>query len=184
MEPKQNFISKLMEKAREYNPFKPIVYNRPDWVKANVAMAASSTPPALDQYSFDRNDFKRRISYNETRGQSDPYRTIGVTGDLGRYQVSPNTLSAWSEPWLGKAYDQKSFLADQDAQDRFFDEYMNMAEAYKLNPQEAAITWHRGWGAAGVGDRAKRKQLLRAQVDKYMADPDSFGYLNTFNNAQ
>lgn len=167
--PKQSFIDKI----------KGFFATPPAYHKAGPRpTAATSTPTGLD-----RNDFIQRISHVETRNQDDPYKTVGVTGDIGRYQVSPQTLEAWSEPWLGKKYDQESFMQNPQAQDQFFTEYMNVADKYQLNPEEAAIVWHRGWGVLGdQANKPKRGQLMRQYVDGLMQDPNSSGYLNTFRN--
>lgn len=188
-DPKQNFIQSLWSGAK--NLGKKIIHGDvqnyivtpgPQQASAYSASSTQGVAP-LKPYSFDRDDFRNRISYNETRGQKDPYRTVGVTNDLGRYQVSPDTLEAWSEPWLGKQYDQESFLADPDAQDRFFEEYMNVAESYQLNPEEAAIAWHRGWGELGTGEpRNVREKKFKTRLQQDLTDPASLAYLTTFRN--
>lgn len=189
--PKGKFIADLFKKGvNKLDQWNTSTFEHVNPVPTRVRIATSSPQTAnvmsgvapLNEYKFDREDFRKRISHNETRGQKEPYRTVGVTKDLGRYQVSPNTLDAWSEQWLGKKYDPQSYLADPDAQDRFFEEYMNVAEAYKLKPDEAAITWHKGWGPLGMGSKQEREKNFRTHVNKLMADPSSMAYLNTFRN--
>lgn len=189
--PKGKFIGDLFKKGvKKLDQLNTHTWDVPIPQPQRVRIATSSPQTAnvmgavapLNEYSFDREDFRKRISHNETRGQKDPYATIGITKDLGRYQVSPNTLDAWSESWLGKKYDPQSYLADPNAQDQFFEEFMNVAEAYKLKPEEAAITWHKGWGPLGMGSKQEREKNFRAHVAQLMADPNSLAYLNTFRN--
>lgn len=189
--PKQSFLSSLFGKVKnKLSDLNTHTYEVqvPQARRVRIATSSPQTASAiqgvapLNEYKFDREDFRKRISHNETRGQKDPYRTVGVTKDLGRYQVSPDTLDAWSEQWLGKKYDRDSYLNDPDAQDRFFEEYMNVAEAYKLKPEEAAIAWHKGWGPLGQGSKQEREKNFRTHVNKLMADPNSMAYLNTFRN--
>lgn len=185
MEPKKSFIDNLIGVVKK--PFQPWTMTVENKVPQTVRIATTSSPvrgvAPLKPYSFDREDFRKRISWNESRGQKDPYQAVGPTKDLGRYQASPSTLQNWSEPWLGKRYDEKSFLSDRNAQDKFFDEYMNVAESYQLNPEEAAVMWHRGWGVLGTQEPKQVKaKKLREYLDKEMTSPASLNYLTTFRN--
>ena len=140
--------------------------------------------PLVPQYKFDRNDFSGRIARVETSTTTDSgsesYGVVGMTGDLGKYQVNPRTLKSWSEAWLGKRYTKQEFLNDPRAQEKFFNEFMNMVEKYALTPDEAAITWHRGWGELGSGDE-DRIQKFKEKLKSIIADPISQKYLAKFN---
>lgn len=185
MEPKNSFINSLINFVKK--PFQPSTLTVHNPVPRTVRIATSSSPAQgvapLNEYKFDRDDFAKRIAWNESRGEGDPYKAIGPTKDLGKYQASPDTLKGWSQPWLDKQYDEQSFLADPDAQERFFEEYMNVAEAYKLKPEEAAIAWHKGWGALGnQKPRAEREKEFREHIARQLADPANLDYLTTFRN--
>lgn len=137
------------------------------------------------QYSFNRQDFANRIVNVENERavatSTSPYEIIGVSGDLGKYQVNPEVLNDWSEAWLGKKYSEQEFLNDKQAQETFFNEFMNVAEKYNLTPAEAAVTWHRGWGELGTGSKETREQRFRDQLNKMMKEQSSQYYLTKFN---
>lgn len=189
--PKKSFVDKLLGAVRKpVTSQGALVYNTASPFKQESATTTQTVAP-LQEPSFDREDFKRRITYNETRHMRDPYRAksdiqhLNGTHDWGKYQANENTIKEWTGPWLDKQYDVESFLNDPDAQDRFFEEYMNVAEAYKMKPEEAAIVWHRGWGVLGNQEtKAQRPQLLREYIDRQMADPENYKYLNSFRNAK
>lgn len=139
-------------------------------------------------YSFDRADFAKRIVgvENEALVGNEPamYKSIGETGDLGKYQASPATVATWSKAWLGKKYTKEQFLNDPKAQDAFFNEFNNVVEKYKLSPEEAAVTWHRGWGDLGQKPKDKTKtkeQVFRDGLAEAMKDPENQRYLGKFS---
>lgn len=147
-------------------------------------------PQPLTPYSFDRESFRRKVAYNESRGSKEPYRAKSEKAhkdgshDWGKYQANENTIREWSGPWLDKQHTVESFTADPEAQEQFFEEYMNMAENHELSPDEAAITWHRGWGALGnQADKPRRREIMKEQKKRYMSDPENLKYLTTFRNA-
>lgn len=141
----------------------------------------ASTPSA-----FDRETFKQGIVHAENKtalynGQ-DPYGVVGVTKDLGKYQVSPTTLNQWSGPWLGKTYTPQQFLADPKAQEEFMNQYMNVAERLKLTHEQAAAAWHKGWGELGSGQsREVRDANFLANLSNKVQQAGS--YLKEFSNA-
>jgi hypothetical protein len=131
-----------------------------------------------------RETIRTGIVYAENRGAlqggGDLYRVVGVSGDLGKYQVNPQVLSDWSPAWLGKKYTKEEFLNDPDAQERFFDEFLNLADKYNLTPEEAAVTWHRGWGELGTGPRETREQRFREKLKQMMESDPGKKYLEQF----
>lgn len=107
--------------------------------------------------------------HSENRGANaqgkNLYEEIGVTGDLGKYQTSPQTLKEWSRPWLGKEYTPDEFRKDPEAQETFMDEFEAVVRRYKLSPEEAAVAWHKGWGAIGfprMSFEEKKKKLIES----------------------
>lgn len=135
--------------------------------------------------SFNVEDFRNRIVgvENETLLASggDLYKSIGVSGDLGKYQTSPNTLADWSKVWLGKKYTPKEFLNDEKAQEEFFTQFTEVAKRHKLTPEEAAIAWHRGWGEVGTGPKETRGERLKAKIKEQMKEAPATAYLAKFN---
>lgn len=120
----------------------------------------TSTPTTAPQSStvsntFNPEQFKQGITYAENRNAlasgTDPYKVVGVTKDLGKYQVNPTTLSQWSQAWLGKQYTPQQFLNDPNAQEEFMNQFVNVAQRLKLTPEQAAAAWHKGWGELGTG---------------------------------
>lgn len=148
----------------------------------------SNKPQSLNSQQktskFNRANFTKKIVHVENRGARDAgknlYESVGRTNDLGKYQVSPPSLAAWSKAWLGKTYTPEQFLKDPEAQETFFNEFMNVVERLNLSPDEAAITWHRGWGELGTGDKSTRDSRFRKYLKKEMANPSSLPYLTTF----
>lgn len=136
------------------------------------------------RYSFDEEDFRNRIVYTENRGapEEELYTTIGVTGDLGKYQANPQTVKEWSEAWLGQKYTPKEFLSDPEAQERFFGEFMRVAKRLELTPEEAAVAWHTGWGELGTGSRETRDSRFREKLFEKMETPVGKRYVSIFNN--
>jgi hypothetical protein len=129
---------------------------------------------------FDTEAFTKAIQYTESRGTEDPYKAVGPTNDLGKYQASPGTLDSWSEAWLGKKYTPEEFLADPDAQETFFKQYLAVVNRLKLTPEQAAVAWHRGWGELGTGPRETRDERFLADLNAKMNEDVSQNYLNTF----
>ena len=133
--------------------------------------------------TFDRESVANRIRHIETQGISDEQAitTVGITGDLGKYQVNPKSLKDWSKLWLGKKYTPEEFLNDPEAQEQFFDEFLNVAERYNLTPDEAAVSWHRGWGELGQGQRSTKEKRFRNRLTQMMTEETSQRYLEKFN---
>jgi hypothetical protein len=129
---------------------------------------------------------RRGILYTENRGAiaagEDPYKSIGVTGDLGKYQVKPETLKDWSRGWLGKEYTPEQFLNSPKLQEEFMNQFLAVVDRLGLSPDEASMAWHKGWGELGTGDKKTRDARflkgLRARMKEAEADENS--YLNTF----
>lgn len=110
--------------------------------------------PVEKEYSFNEELFDESIIYNENRGAlargDNLYEEEGETGDLGKYQTSPDLLSLYSKKWLGKKYTPTEYLKDPEAQEAFFKRFKeDVVKVYKLNEREASVAWHNGFGAIG-----------------------------------
>ena len=158
-------------------------------VAANEALSKSEynkpdTQMFVKTPTLDRQDFTNRIVNVENEQavatSTDPYPIIGHTGDLGKYQVNPASLKDWSKHWLGKTMTPQEFLKDPKAQDKFFNEFMNMADKYKLTHDEAAVAWHNGWGQLGTNLVDKEKRF-RDYLRNAMQTPENKRYLELFN---
>ena len=192
MNPKKSFVDSLMTAVRKPISWDSgIVYNTASPFKKEQPMAPATQQPTtsgqgvapLKPYSFDRDNFKKRIAHVESRGTFNPYKAIGITQDIGKYQVSPDTLNEWSEPWLDNRYTPEEYIKNPQAQEEFMKQYLDMVENYQLTPEEAAITWHRGWGALGnQADKPRRREIMEEQKKRYMAAPENFDYLNNFRS--
>lgn len=132
---------------------------------------------------FQGDDLRKAFAYVETRGADDPYTTIGKTKDLGKYQVKPESLAEWSPIWLGRKYTKEEFLNDPEAQEKFMDRFMEVVNRLELTPQEAAMTWHKGWGilGSGKGTREERDREFRKYLDKLKKTGKADQYVETFN---
>lgn len=135
--------------------------------------------------SQDNERFRQGIIYNENRGTiaagKDPYKAVGPTGDVGKYQASPATIAAWTKPWLGKKYTVEDFKNDPEAQEKFFDEFLKVKEKYDVNDEDAAIMWHRGWGVLGYDDTfEEKKRKLQKYLDEIRDDAKSIAYRQSF----
>lgn len=142
--------------------------------------------PPIDNTQVDSTElFRKGIVHNENRGTiaagKDPYKSIGPTNDLGKYQVSPDTLKDWSKAWVGKAMSPAEFLANPDAQEKFFNEFIKVKDSYKLSNEDAAILWHRGFGVLGTGKNKEIKEKeLKQYLDKIRNQEKSQSYLQSF----
>ena len=130
-----------------------------------------------------KQDLRKGFTYVENRGAvskgENVYEVKGVTGDLGKYQVKPQTLKEWSGPWLGKTYSPEEFLKDPDAQEKFMDEFLAVVDSYKLTPEEAAIIWHKGWGVLGdQKPRAEKEKALKKHIESKRGEASE--YVKTF----
>ncbi len=142
--------------------------------------------PVETKNTFDRQDFSQRIVGIENEGElargENVYKTIGVTGDLGKYQVSPQTLKSWSKAWLNKEYTPQEFLNDPEAQEKFFNNFLDVVERLQLTPEEAAITWHMGWGELGnMKPREVRDREFRQGLTERMKTNTAKNYLSKFS---
>lgn len=150
----------------------------------NKGQTANVSDAVKDKYEFNRDVFQTGILHAENRGAIERgdnlYEVIGETGDLGKYQVNPEVLKDWSGVWLDRNYTPEEFLKDPEAQEEFFNQFQDVVERYKLTPEEAAITWHRGWGELGTGDRKTREKRFRDKLKQLMKEDKSKEYLSSF----
>lgn len=153
-----------------YNDSKiPVMYGKSDSPKK---AEASSKP-----------DIRKGFIHAENRGAvasgEDVYKVKGVTGDLGKYQVKPETLKDWSKPWLGKQMTPQEFLNDPEAQEEFMNQFEAIVNAYDLSPEDAAVIWHKGWGVLGDSrPREEKKKALRKYIDSKRDEASE--YVETF----
>ena len=142
------------------------------------------TYKAPEKPKFDRDGFTQRIVgvENEALVSSggDLYKSVGVTGDLGKYQANPQTVADWSEEWLGKKYSKQGFLDNKEAQEEFFRQFLNVVEKYNLSEEEAAVAWHMGWGELGTGDKSTRENRFRKRLDENIASTTGQTYLGKY----
>lgn len=134
---------------------------------------------------YDAEKFRKGIVYNENRGAiaagKNPYESVGPTGDVGKYQASPATIAAWSKPWLGKKMTTEEFKKDPDAQERFFNEFINVKNKYDVSDEDAAIMWHRGWGVLGFNESfEQKKKRLEEYLNDIREEDISQNYLRSF----
>lgn len=111
-------------------------------------------PEPEPEYVFDEVLFDEAILYNENRGAiergENPYEVKGKTGDLGKYQVSPDFLDIYGLKWTGKVLTPEEFLEDEEAQEVFYERFKrDVVDKYKLKEKEALVAWHNGIGAIG-----------------------------------
>lgn len=148
--------------------------------------------PVQKKVNDSREEFKRRISTVEnealvTRGK-DAYKSVGTTGDLGKYQVNPKSLKDWGKAWLGKEVSKSEFLGSPKLQEEFFSEFQNVVDRLKLSPEEAAIAWHSGWGILGkdrqTTTRQERDNEFRQYIKRKMREDEPRRYLSKFNNVK
>ena len=162
-------------------------------VASVVNAAQPQIPPVVEEpivkeaapLEKDNELFRKGITYNETRGVvaagKDPYKAIGPTKDIGKYQVSPSNLSAWSKSWLGKKYTPEEFKNDPEAQEKFFTEFLRVKDKYDVTNEEAAIMWHRGYGVLGFkGSFEEKKQQLKKYLNEVRNEDKSVAYVNSF----
>jgi hypothetical protein len=129
-------------------------------------------------------DITKAILYRENRGATSTgenlYEVIGVTGDLGKYQVSPETLKDWSPHWLDKEYTIQEFLHSPEAQEAFYNEFLRIVDAYELTKNEALAAWHKGWGIIGSGEgtREESKEKFKKHLQNLIkTDPQTQKYI-------
>lgn len=157
-------------------------------IPANVSYKRPPDPvePVMTN-DFNREDFAKKIASVENEAligkEDEMYKSIGATGDLGKYQVSPESLKDWSGPWLGKTYTKDEFLNDKKAQEKFFQMFLDVAERLNLTPEQTAIAWHRGWGLLGQGNKSReeRDKEFMAYLEEEMNSTASKRYLEKFN---
>lgn len=97
------------------------------------------------------------IQGHETRGMTpeEAYRAIGVTGDLGSYQVNPETLKTYADEVFGRQVSQDEFLSDPQLQEQFAPWLWKHLLDLGFTEEEAVKAWN--LGVNGVNNPAKRK---------------------------
>lgn len=153
-------------------------------IDVEAARKAKEVSPAKTE-DADGVDIRNGFIHSENRGAAssskDLYKEVGVTGDLGKYQVKPQTLKEWSVPWLGKTYKKEEFLNDPKAQEEFMNQFEAVVKAYKLSPEDAAVIWHKGWGVLGdQKPRSEKEKLLRQHIEEKKKDPNVQEYIRQF----
>jgi hypothetical protein len=87
--------------------------------------------------------YREAIASIESRGSGDYSAVNSKTGALGRYQVMPSNLPAWSQAALGKTMTPQEFIASPQAQDAVFNKVFG-GYVDKYGPTGAANTWFTG----------------------------------------
>lgn len=157
-------------------PSAPVEYKKPESI-------LQSKKNETVQGSVNHDKLTEDILYRENRGATSTgenlYEVIGVTGDLGKYQVKPETLKDWARPWLGRDYTILEFIHSPEAQEAFYKEFLNVVDAYDLTHDEALAAWHGGWGTIGTGQGTKeeRKIKFKAELQKRLKDPEMQRYV-------
>jgi hypothetical protein len=131
----------------------------------NYQVPATNPPVAQDVLSPER--IKSEIAFRESGTSAEPYKTVGVTGDYGKYQVSLPTLNTWAKKFLGKTVSADEFLNDPLLQEKFMEETIKHLASNGAKSLDAfLILHHRGWGNFS----AKRIRDLKqtAEVQKYL----------------
>lgn len=150
----------------------------------NTDQKTGSTPE-VPATLVPKKDLREAFLHVENRGAKasgeDLYKVKGVTGDLGKYQVKPQTLKDWSKAWLDKQYTPDEFLNDPKAQEEFMNQFIAVVDAYELSPQDAAIVWHKGWGVLGDSrPREEKKKALIEHIEKQKKNPKVMEYVAKF----
>lgn len=132
MEPKQNFLQKLIDKI---TPASVTTYTRPE----------SVTPP------LDRQKFLDALAHNETGiVKGDPYKFSQPSGNrkfgkaLGKYQVTEGELKTYGPRYLGAPINSKQFLASSTAQDNYVANKALELNKQGYTPQQIADIHRRG----------------------------------------
>ena len=90
-------------------------------------------------------NWRNAIAKIESAGEEDPYRTVQKTsGALGRYQVMPANVPAWTKSATGTEMTPEAFRNDPDAQDKVFNDQFGKLVAKYGNPYDAASAWFTG----------------------------------------
>jgi len=113
--------------------------------------------------------------------KKDLYKVIGITGDLGKYQTNPLMLRDWGQAWLGRKVTPAEFLNNPDFQEQFYQQFLQVAQAHNLTPEQTAMAWHTGIGQLGTGPHDTRSARFMDSLQQRMQDPKYQGYMKNFN---
>lgn len=129
-----------------------------------VRTASAAELPKEDM-SVDR--IKAEVAFRESGTSKTPYATVGITGDYGKYQVSPDTLKSYSKKFLGKLVTPQEFLKNPDLQEKFMEETIKHLRSKGAKSLDAfLILHHRGWG--DVSSKRLRELKQSEEVKKYL----------------
>ncbi len=89
--------------------------------------------------------YKKVVAGNESAGYNNPYGAVNQgSGALGKYQVMPANVPAWSKAALGHSVTPAEFLASPEIQEKVFEKiFGDMTKKYG-NLQDALSEWHSG----------------------------------------
>lgn len=118
-------------------------------------------------------NIREKIAYRESRGSENPYTATNEnkdgTSDYGKYQVNEQTLSTYSEKFLGRKVTPQEFLANPDLQEQFFDAAMKHLKSLGAKSDEVVMAlWHKGWG-----------DVSSKRVKELLKNPGVMAYINT-----
>lgn len=97
------------------------------------------------------------IQGHETRGMTpeEAYKAIGVTGDLGSYQINPETLKTYADEVFGRQVSQDEFLSNPQLQEQFAPWLWKHLLDLGFTEEEAIKAWN--LGVNGVNNPDKQK---------------------------
>lgn len=152
-----------------------------DLLGVKTASAAEFPAPAVNKTTFLHqnksagiDEVKKQVAFRESgivsaKGK-DPYKAVGPTKDLGKYQVSPDTLAGNSKRFLGKEMTPEQFLNSPADQEKFFEKTMEKFQTSfgVKNLDTAMVLWHRGFGDISASRITKLKKS--PEMIKYLAN--------------
>jgi len=127
------------------------------------------------QKEFTIDDYLGAIANIESRGQKDPYATLGPvteSGDraYGKYQVMGANVPEWTERHLGQRMTPQEFLQNGEAQEQVARKEFGSYLTKYGTPEDAASTWFSGRPMARAGNAADvLGTTVPAYVNKFRA---------------
>lgn len=116
-------------------------------------------------------DFERLVSAIAGKESGGNYKARNKhSGALGKYQIMPNNIAAWSKAALGRSISPSQFLASPDLQDRIARHRLGMYFR-KYGAAGAALAWYAGEKALGYSASARnRAQGQYPSMNDYVRD--------------
>lgn len=101
-----------------------------------------------------------QIANYENRGvpPEERYKSVGVSGDLGKYQVSPPTLQTYAPMLLGRDVSPEEFLSNPQLQEQFAQGLLGHMADLGMDPEQAIKAWHVGINGSNSQDPTVMKR--------------------------